>query len=124
MIKAIQTAISGILANQLKAQTSAENIAHANTPDKASKTTKFTTGENGGVTATAIPKNQPFVPSFDPDSPFADENSYVSAPNTNFIEEALNISDAQIAIEANAKILSISQDLSKELLDAVSTRPE
>lgn len=119
MIKAIQTAILGILANQVKAQTSAKNIAHANTPDKESETTKFTVGENGGVNATAIPKNQPFVPSFDPNSPFANEDGYVNAPNTNLIEEALNISEAQLAIEANAKILSIAQDLSKQILSAV-----
>lgn len=117
MIKAIQTAISGLMANQVKAHTSAKNIANAQTVNAVPEETVFTARDNGGVEANVIPSSQPFVPSFEPGSPFANADGYVSAPSTNILEESFKLSDANLAFEANAAILSTVRDLSEQVID-------
>ena len=136
MINAIQIALSGLAASSKKVEASAENIANLTTtgsisdPDNAPFEAKTTVqeslsdsqGGSLGVRADVIPKNTPFVPAFDPDSPFADENGVIGVPNVNLAEEAVNLSIAEITFKANLKVIEAASDLSDELLDIFDER--
>ena len=50
-----------------------------------------------------INKNKPFVPAFDPGSPFADENGMIGVPNVNLAEEAVNLTIAEVNFKASAR---------------------
>ncbi len=73
-------------------------------------------GEGAGVITNVVPKNTPFVPSFSPDSPFADKNGVIGVPNVDLAEEIVNVNLAEITFKANLKTLQTAQDLDKELL--------
>lgn len=129
MINAIQTALSGLFASQKKLAASASNIANVTTagaldnPDRAPYSAVTTVqeavtgaGEGRGVKSTVIPKNTPFVPSYAPDSPFADENGLIGAPNVNLAEEAVNVSLAGHSFKASLKIIEAASEMSDELI--------
>ncbi len=132
MINTIQIALSGLFASQKRLEGSASNIANLNTagsltdPDNAPYSAVTTVqqaqtdadGNGTGVRAQTIPQNTPFVPAYDPDSPFADENGVIGVPNVNLAEEAVNITLAETAFSANLKIIEIASELSDELLSA------
>lgn len=132
MINTIQTALSGLLASSKRIEGSASNIANLNTtgslsdpnnaPYSAQTTIQETltdgNGNGQGVTATNIPKNTPFVPAFDPDSPFANEDGIIGVPNVNLAEEAVNINLSEITFKANASIIRTASELSEELFRA------
>lgn len=113
-----------------KVNTTASNIANVTTSGSldddgqapySALTTQRTAvrGEDGspqGVRSEAVPKNTPFVPSFDPDSPFADENGFIGVPNVDLAEEAVNLSVAELEFKANAKIITTAEDMADELL--------
>lgn len=136
MINAIQTALSGLIASMRKVEASASNIANLNTsgalsdPDNAPYRAVITrqtavTGENGqglGVKSATIPKTTPFVPAFDPDSPFANEEGLIGAPNVNLAEEAVNIKLAETAYKANIKVLETIGDMEEALISAFDSR--
>ena len=105
MINAIHIALSGLAASTKRVATSASNIAN------------LTTSEGAGVKADTIPKNTPFVPSFDPDSPFANAEGVIGVPNTNLAEEAVNISLAETTFKANLKVIEIASELQEEVVN-------
>lgn len=130
MINTIQIALSGLAAASKKVEASASNIANLTTggsladPAKAPYSAVTTvqqavTDQNGnglGVKATAIPKNTPFVPAYDPDSPFADANGLIGVPNVNLAEEAVNLTLAETTFKANVKVIEAASELSEDLL--------
>lgn len=129
MINTIQIALSGLFAGQKKMEASATNIANMTTsgsltdpghPPYSAVTTAqqaISAGEGSaqGVKSTVIPKNTPFVPAYDPDSPFADQNGLIGAPNVSLAEEAVNISLAEHSFKSNLKIIETASEMSKEL---------
>lgn len=129
MINAINTALSGLLASSKRIEASASNIANLNTtgslndPDNApysalttiQETVTDSDGNGQGVKATNIPKNTPFVPAFDPDSPFANKEGLIGAPNVNLAEEAVNINISETTFKANLKVIETVDQLSEEL---------
>ena len=102
MVNAIQTALSGLNASTKRIAASAQNIANLNTSGSLDDTgnapyTPVTTvqsaqidsqGNGQGVRSEIIPSGNPFTPTFDPDSPFANSEGLVGAPNVNLAEEA------------------------------------
>lgn len=130
MINAIHIALSGLAASTKRVATSASNIANLTTTGsieeggKAPYSSLTTTqenininGEGAGVKASTIPQNTPFVPSFDPDSPFANSEGIIGVPNTNLAEEAVNISLAETTFKANLKIIEIASELQEEVVN-------
>ncbi|MEC7029227.1 MAG: flagellar basal body rod C-terminal domain-containing protein [Pseudomonadota bacterium] len=130
MINAIHIALSGLAASTKRVATSASNIANLTTSGsiedggQAPYSTLTTTqesininGEGAGVKADTIPKNTPFVPSFDPDSPFANAEGVIGVPNTNLAEEAVNISLAETTFKANLKVIEIASELQEEVVN-------
>lgn len=133
MINAIHTALSGLMAASKKIDASASNIANLQTagslsdPNKAEPYTPIETtqtaksglgGNNIGVKSEFTAKDPPFIPSYSPNSPFADENGIIGLPNVNLAEEAINIKLAETSFKANLKIIKIASDMTDELLDS------
>ena len=127
MIGAIQTALSGLLAASKRVEASANNIANANTAgalDEAdgplpysAQTVTQKTGENGGVIAEITTKDPGFSAAYDPDSPLANSDGFVGAPNVNLAEEAVNLKLATAAYKASLATLKVADELSQELLN-------
>lgn len=125
MINAIHTALSGLVAASRKAEASAANIANLQTagaltgnpkaPYSPVMTTQTARAE-GGVETSIVAKNTPFVPVYAPDSPFANEEGLIGIPNVDLAEEAVNLTLAETAYKANAKILNTQSEMQKELL--------
>ena len=140
MFNAIQTALSGLVANSKRVDASAQNIAHMNVtgsltdPENAPYTPVTTVQESqggaqnggarngpGGVLAENVPGDRPFVPAYAPDSPFADENGIVGAPNVNLAAEIVNLKVAEYSYKANLGALETAQDMTGELIDLLDT---
>lgn len=130
MINAIQIALSGLAASTKRVEAGASNIANLTTSGSLEASGKapyssLTTiqesvtlnGEGAGVRAESIPKNTPFVPAFDPDSPFANGEGLIGVPNTNLAEEAVNLSLAETTFKANLKIIEIASALQEEIVN-------
>lgn len=131
MINAIQTALSGLQAAAKKVEAGASNIANMQTTgslkegEKApyhARTVVQESQGDGGVKADVVAKQPPFVPAYDPDSPFADENGQVGVPNVDLAEEAVNINLAEIAYKANLKTFQAIKDMEEELLRSFDER--
>ena len=130
MINSISIALTGLAAASKKINASASNIANLQTTGSLkegeqapytpitvqSKANVDTQGNAQGVQTKFVPKQNPFVPVFDPDSPFADENGIIGIPNVNLAQEAININIAKIQFKANIATLLAAQKLSDELL--------
>ncbi len=129
MISAIQTALSGLFASSRKIEASASNIANLTTagslsdPDNApytpiqtQQTAVTVNGETAGVRADFVPKSPAFVPAYDPDSPFADEEGLIGVPNVDLGEEAVNISLAKTAYKASLSVIKTSSEMDDDLL--------
>ncbi len=130
MINAINIALSGLNAAKQRLNVTASNIANLQTvgsldPGGQAPYTPLTTqqtaltdqdGNGTGVRSEVIPRSQPFVPAYDPDSPFANEQGVIGVPNIDLAEEAVNLNLSEITFKANIATLKASEELSEELL--------
>lgn len=130
MISAIQIALSGLTAATNRLSASASNIANIQTAGSLEEgqqapytplTTQQTAqtdnqGNGQGVLSEVVPRDNPFVQAYDPDSPFADEDGIIGIPNINLAEEAVNIQLAETTYKANIATLKTVEELSDELL--------
>lgn len=117
---------SGMTAQRLRMDTISQNIANVNTTrgkdgqpyrrktvifEEMSENNNFRgmldrylqdSGNSGGVKVSKIIEDQaPFIRTYDPTHPDADEEGYVSLPNVNTIEEMTNLISANRSYEAN-----------------------
>lgn len=135
MIGAINIALTGLESASRKLSASASNIANMqtvgsledtdNAPYNALTTTSeaLTIGGSGaGVQTSIVPSDRPFVPAFDPDSPFANSEGLIGTPNVNLAEEAVNINLAEIQFKANLASIRTAQELQEELLSIFDRR--
>lgn len=133
MINAIQIALSGLQAASKRADASASNIANISTsgslepggqaPYSALTTTETAlTDQDGnglGVSAENRPAAKPFVPAYNPDSPFANSEGLIGVPNVDLAGEIVNLKLAETAYKANAKTIKAASDMQDELLHAL-----
>ncbi len=127
MINAIGIALTGLNSASLRLNASASNIANAgvsgsltdtnNLPYTPVTTQSQSLGSTGGVQTDIRPRQSPFTPAFDPDSPFADEQGFIGVPNVDFAEEAVNIKLAEISYKANLSTIKVAGELFDELLE-------
>lgn len=129
MIGPINIALSGLAAANKQLTASASNIANLQTtgsleegeqmpytPLRAQQAAQTDNEGNGqGVTSTFVPKNDPFVPAYAPDSPFANNEGLIGMPNVDLAEEAVNLNLAKIQYKANIKTIEAASELSEEL---------
>lgn len=127
MIKAIGIALNGLNAATQKLTASASNIANISTVGSLEEgeqqpyvplttVSKALGPETGGVRTDVVPKNPPFVPAYDPNSPFANEDGVIGVPNISLEEEIVNLKIAELTYKANIRTIKASEELNKELL--------
>lgn len=127
MINAIQIALSGLNAAKNKIGASASNIANLSTEgalDPANGpaaytplTTVQTAQDNGGVQSQVVPSGKPFVPTYNPGSPFANGDGLVASPNVDLAGDIVNLQVASVSYKASLKTIQAESDMQSALLN-------
>lgn len=123
MMNAISIALSGLNASVKRIGAAASNIANMGSsgslepggkaPYEAQTTVQSSDGQ-GGVQAEVVTKKEPFVPAYDPGSPYANDQGLVAAPNVDLAEEAVQMKLAEITYKANIKTLQAASRMAEE----------
>jgi flagellar basal-body rod protein FlgC len=126
----------GFLAAGKRLHAAASNIANACTTGRMQNsptappgpapytpvTVQQSTDPSGGVTATVEPVSNPYVPVYDPGSPYADAQGIVGAPNVDIAKEMLNLMLARQDFEANAAVLRATNDMLKKFYETMDNQ--
>ncbi|MBU0800356.1 MAG: flagellar biosynthesis protein FlgC [Alphaproteobacteria bacterium] len=128
MINAIGIALTGLFGASKRTEAAAGNIANMQTTGSlepggkpapySAVTTAQTSQSTGGVKTDIIPKDPAFVPAYDPDSPFANNDGLVGVPNIDLATEAVNLSLAKTAYSANIAVIKTVDEMQQELLNS------
>jgi flagellar basal-body rod protein FlgC len=132
MINPLSVPLSGLMSASKKANVAASNIANAdstgstdpNNPDQAYKAlvTQDISVAGGGVRTIALDRNPAFIPSYEPDSPFANAEGLVNSPNVSLDEELMNLKLAENAYKANITALKAGLSMQETLQEALDTK--
>ncbi|OHB57836.1 MAG: flagellar basal body rod protein FlgC [Planctomycetes bacterium RBG_13_44_8b] len=126
VLNSIDIAISGMRAQSKNMEIVTSNVANARTTDdghgmpyrRLEAVLKAETDGIGGVTVDEIVKDmRDFQKIFDPGSPQADKDGYVSMPNVNLPIEIMNLNIATRTYQANAAILKRYQQMMETTLE-------
>jgi len=121
MFNAIDISTSGLVAQRIRTNTIAMNIALAEaveTPEGGPyrrRSVVFAQGQNPadrsgqGVHVSAINKEAAFRWEYDPQHPYADKNGYVKLPDVDPLVEMVNLMEASRAYEANITSIEVSK---------------
>ena len=120
MFNAIDISTSGLVAQRVRMNTTAMNIANADAfnPDGTPyqrRSVIFQSGINGrdrsgqGVHVSSINKEDVYRYEYDPTHPFANEKGYVKLPGIDHLAEMVNGMEAARAYEANLTAIDISK---------------
>lgn len=132
----ISTALTGLIGAGKQAEAAASNIVNADvvgstdqneqqayTPiDTQSTSLSNINGNGAGIRTEFVNRDPAFVPSFQPDSPFANTDGLVNAPNVNLGQELVSLTEAEFSYKANAQLIKTEAELFDELLAAVDTK--
>ena len=123
MLNVFQIAGSALNAQSLRLNTTASNLANADSvtaedgqPYRA-KQVVFAAKAMGGPESMGVQVTQvvesaaPLRLVFEPNNPAANAEGYVEMPNVNVVEEMVNMIVAQRAYEANSKTIQTADDL-------------
>lgn len=133
---------SGMTAQRLRMDTISQNIANINTTrtedggpyrrktvvfEEINRNNTFRgvldnylsdAGKVGGVKVNSIVADEsPFIRTYDPNHPDADEEGYVSMPNVNSIEEMTNLISANRSYEANITAFNATKSMISSALN-------
>ncbi len=133
---------SGMTAQRLRMDTISQNIANVNTTrgkdgnpyrrktvvfEEINKGSNFKGmlndylndySTNGGVKVSKVVEDSaPFIRTYDPTHPDADEEGYVSMPNVNTIEEMTNLISANRSYEANITAFNATKSMVSSALN-------
>ena len=127
--QALRTAVSGLAAATSRVNASANNIANAGTvgrvgagdgdADQAfqAQTVQQTSTPGGGTGAAIVPRNPATQTVFAPDSPLANAQGLVEAPNVDLGEELVKMIETQRAYSSAATTLRTVEELLKTATD-------
>lgn len=130
--QALRTAVSGLAAATTRVNASANNIANAGTvgrvgaeagdADRAyqAQTVQQTSAPGSGTRAAIVPRNPATQTVFAPNSPLANGQGLVDAPNVDLGEELVNQISAEAAFKANAAVIRSVDEQQDDLLDILS----
>jgi flagellar basal-body rod protein FlgC len=135
LLAALSIAGSGMAAESERLTAVASNIANANSigtsPGTAYRAREVvfqavsagdgddnpaTAGMDGVAVAGIVESAAPLRTSYDPSSPFADANGYVTMPNVNSVEEMVNMISAQQDYQANLEAFNVAKSLALRTL--------
>lgn len=132
MINPLSTSLSGLMAASKKMEAAASNIANADVVGSTDASnanqpytpivTQDTSVAGGGVKTVSLNRTPAFVPSYEPDSPFANADGLVNAPNVNTDEELINSKIAENAYKANVTTLKVGMEMQDTLQKALDTK--
>lgn len=114
MMNAISIALSGLGASLKRIGAAASNVANMGSagslgpggkPPYEAQTTVQTADGLGGTRAEVVSMREPFVPAYDPNAPYANDQGLVAAPNVDLAEELVQMKLAEITYKANIKTL-------------------
>ena len=125
---------TGMSAQSVRLNTTASNIANANTvsssvdktyrarqPVFAAELTKAAKDQQGEAVGVAVKgiveSDQPLKVEYSPNHPMADENGYIYKPNVNVMEEMANMISASRTYQTNVQVADAAkQMLSKTVM--------
>ncbi|BDY04008.1 flagellar basal body rod protein FlgC [Ferrimonas sp. YFM] len=135
---------SGMMAQNVRLNTTASNVANANSvssssgdtyrarePVFAARLQEFVTHQHGphgagikkelealgGVSVAGIVEsNKPLIQEYAPDHPMANEEGYIFKPNVNVVEEMANMISASRSYQANVEVADAAKNLAKQTL--------
>lgn len=128
--KAIDISTSGLLAQRLRMNTIASNIANIDTtetpeggyykrkdvvfkPILIDKKNKL----EGVIVDKIVIDNRPPIIKYDPANPAADKDGYVRYPNIDYVEEMTNLIEASRAYQANLTVANNTKQLIAATID-------
>ena len=133
---AFNTARSGLMAQSLRVETAASNIANASSrgplPDDAAnsgtsdslyqpltvrQSPVITGATAGGVQATVVPITPAYIPVYEPGSSFANEDGMVAAPNVDLAHNLVTLREAKAAYEANLAVIETVDEMYDALFE-------
>lgn len=127
----LSIAVSGLNAASFRLSTAANNIA--NSQDTAPLTPQAgdpqpyqpvqvtqTTAPGGGTVATPQPVKPASIPSYDPNSAYADNNGTVASPNVDLAQQLVNTKTASLSYDANLKVIQTAEKMQGYLLNIFS----
>jgi flagellar basal-body rod protein FlgC len=137
MNTSLSIAVSGIEASFRRIEASANNIANINTVGRLPATRGEVAGSYQPQRAVSLPVSdgqggglgvrtvlQPYEPAYyvaqQPDSPYANEQGLVAAPNVDLATEIIESKMAEIAYRANAQVIKAESERSKYLYDILA----
>ncbi|WP_028116670.1 flagellar basal body rod protein FlgC [Ferrimonas senticii] len=122
---------SGMSAQSVRLNTTASNLANADTVSSSQDQTyrarqpvfaamlEQATDEQVGAqvqVAAIVESDAPLVRQYSPNHPLADTDGYIYKPNVNVVEEMANMMSASQSYQANAQVASAAKDLAKATL--------
>jgi flagellar basal-body rod protein FlgC len=140
MFDALEISSSGLTAERLRMDVTAQNLANAQTTRGAdgqpyrrkevvlaerqagggfgAALQGAMAGKPGGVEVTAITEDQtPLKQVYDPSHPDADANGYVQMPNVDTVAEMVDLISAQRAYEANVTAMQAAKQMFSKTLE-------
>ncbi len=121
MFNSIDISTSGLVAQRIRSNTIAMNIALADAVDSPDggpykrRSVVFSVGKNSndsegqGVHVSAINKEAVYRWEYDPQHPYANKDGYVKLPGINPLIEMVNLMEATRAYEANITAIEVSK---------------
>lgn len=132
MIEVYRTAISGLAAAEARIANTANNIANIHstgrlpaqpggTTDAYAPTRIDTqTAPSGGVLIEKNLVKPAYYTASDPDSPKANADGLVAAPNVNLASELVDLKITAVLYAANAAVIKTQSENEKRLLDSIA----
>ena len=124
LFDALNISGTGLSAERLRMDVTAENLANAQTPGFRRKQVVVqeafdaSLGKAMGVEATGIAQDSaPNRRVYNPSSPDADAKGYVSMPNVNPVTEMVDLIDASRAYEANVTAMQTAKQMFTKTLE-------
>lgn len=135
LFTALDIAGSGMAAEAERLTAVASNVANANSVGAApgaayrarevvfeavsaqdDSDTPSAVGMAGVKVAAVVKSSAPLRTTYDPGSPFADANGYVTMPNVNPVDEMVNMISAQQDYQANLEAFNVAKSLALRTL--------
>jgi flagellar basal-body rod protein FlgC len=122
--KAFEIAGSGMAAQTVRLNTTASNLANANSVSGDPKAVykarhpifeAVKTAAGGGDAAVKVKgvmeSDRPALARYEPGNPLADSNGYVYAPNVNVVEEMVDMISASRSYQNNVEVMNTSKEM-------------
>ncbi len=132
LFKIFETAGSGMSAQSVRLNTTASNIANANSVSSSVDETyrarqpvfEAALQQASGYQSQSVPvqiagiveSDKPLVRQFSPNHPLADAEGYIYKPNVNVVEEMANMISASRSYQANVQVASAAKEMAQQTL--------